>query len=283
MSMLAGLEKRVEEDFIGMTSREEFSMKFVKFNEGDGVGWLTICRSEVLNALNKDVLEELESIINKLKSSVSLRVLVITGDGKKAFVAGADIASMQSMTAKDALEFAAIGQSVLNKIDKFPKPVIAAVNGFALGGGCELALACDFIVASENAKFGQPEVKLGIIPGFGGTQRLPREIGMRKAKELIFSGRMIDAQEAFRIGLVNKVVPSDSLQSEVNAIAKEISLQGPFAVSISKKAINDGVNTDLESALLIERQSFALCFDTNDQKEGCSAFVEKRRPNFTGS
>lgn len=272
----------MEEESIGMTSREENSMKFVKYNEEGGIGWLTISRSEVLNALNQDVLNELGSIINKLKGSESLRVLVITGDGKRAFVAGADIESMNSMAAKDALDFASLGHSVFNKIDQFPKPVIAAVNGFALGGGCELALACDFIIASENAKFGQPEVKLGVIPGFGGTQRLGREIGMRRAKELIYSGRIIDAIEAFRIGLVNKVVSIDSLQSEVNAIANEISSQGPFAVSISKKVINEGMNVDLNSALLIERQSFALCFDTKDQKEGCCAFVEKRKPNFTG-
>ena|SRR3990167_3117153 len=282
MLMPGGWAGKVEEDFIDMTNSEEYSMGFVKFVEDQGIGWLTICRSDVLNALNQDVLEELGSILNKLQTEKTLRVLVITGDGTKAFVAGADIAAMKSMTPNKALEFATLGQTVFSKIDHFPAPVIAAVNGFALGGGLELALACDFIVASENARFGQPEVKLGLIPGFGGTQRLMREIGMRKAKELIFSGRMIDAKEALRIGLVNRVVSPESFQSTVNEIAKEISSQGPFAVSIAKKTMNDGLNTDLESALLIERQSFALCFDTHDQKEGCSAFIEKRRSTFTG-
>lgn len=268
-----------------MTSREKYSMNFVRFSEDEGIGWLTICRSDVLNALNQDVLEELGSILNKLQSDNTLRVLVITGDGTKAFVAGADIAAMKSMTPKEALEFATLGQTVFLKIDHFPRPVIAAVNGFALGGGLELALACDFIIASENARFGQPEVKLGIIPGFGGTQRLMREIGMRKAKELIFSGRMIDAKEALRIGLVNRVLPitgAESFHPGVNEIAKEIYNQGPFAVSAAKRVMNEGMNTDLESALLIERQSFALCFDTDDQKEGCGAFIEKRKAVFTG-
>ena len=280
--MQVGWVKRVEGDFLNMTSSEKHSMKYIKFSESDGIAWLTISRSDVLNALNREVLEELLDILTKLHNHELLRVLVITGDGMKAFVAGADIAAMKAMSPNEALEFATLGQSVFSLIEQFPCPVIAAVNGFALGGGLELALSCDFIVAAESAKFGQPEVKLGIIPGFGGTQRLMREIGMRKAKDLIFSGRMINASEALRIGLVTRVVPADSLQSEVDIIAKEIATQSPAAISTAKRVMNEGVNASIEAGLLMERQSFALCFDTQDQEEGCSAFVEKRKPNFTG-
>lgn len=267
-----------------MISNEFENLKFIKVKEEDdcGIVWLTISRSEVLNALNHELLVELLDTLTQLHNHDTLRVLVITGDGAKAFVAGADIAAMKELTPNEALEFATLGQSVFSLIEQFPRPVIAAVNGFALGGGLELALSCDFIIASDTAKFGQPEVKLGLIPGFGGTQRLMREIGMRKAKDLIFSGRIINAADALRIGLVTKVVSADSLTAEVNKAAKEIAAQSPFAISIAKRAMNEGSDSNIESGLLMERQSFALCFDTQDQVEGCSAFIEKRTPSFTG-
>lgn len=282
--MLDGLVKRVGEEFIDMISNEFEDLKFVKVKEEDesGIVWLTISRSEVLNALNHELLVELLDTLTQLHNSDSLRVLVITGAGEKAFVAGADIAAMKELTPSEALEFATLGQSCFSLIEQFPRPVIASVNGFALGGGLELALSCDFIIASDTAKFGQPEVKLGLIPGFGGTQRLMREIGMRKAKDLIFSGRIINAADALRIGLVTRVVPADSLTSEVNKVAKEIASQSPFAISTAKRTMNEGSDSNLESGLLMERQSFALCFDTQDQVEGCSAFIEKRTPSFTG-
>ena len=257
-------------------------MEHIKYREDNGIGWITISRPEVLNALNQDVLHELIRLLTKLQNHNPLRVLVITGEGMKSFVAGADIAAMKEMSPTEAFEFAGLGQCAFSTIDDFPRPVIAAVNGFALGGGLELALACDFIVASENAQFGQPEVKLGIIPGFGGTQRLMRQIGMRPAKELIFTGKMINAHEALRIGLVNYLVPQDSLISEVTKIASEMATKGPYAITMAKQAMNSGFDADLPAALHIERQAFAMTFDTEDQKEGCAAFLEKRKPNFKG-
>jgi len=209
-------------------------------------------------------------------------IVIITGAGEKAFVAGADIKEMKDMSPLEARNFMHFGQGVFNDIENLPKPTIAAVNGFALGGGCELALSCDMIIASEKAKFGLPEVTLGIHPGFGGTQRLPRLIGSAKAKELIFTGKMIDANEALRIGLVNKVVPPENLMDVAKALAQKILKNGQLAIRLVKSAINAGLNVPLEKGLAYEAVTQGLAFTTEDKNEGLEAFLEKRKPNFKG-
>ncbi|WP_427339326.1 short-chain-enoyl-CoA hydratase [Caloranaerobacter sp. DY30410] len=240
---------------------------------------LTINRPKALNALNSEVLEELSDAVDQIEKDKDIHVVIITGEGK-AFVAGADILEMKDMTSEAARKFAKQGLEVFRKIELMEKVVIAAVNGFALGGGCELAMCCDIRIASEKAKFGQPEVGLGITPGFAGTQRLSRLVGVAKAKELIFTGDMIDANEAEKIGLVNKVVKPDELMNTAIELAKKIASKGQIAVRYSKIAINRGFETDIETGMEIERNLFSLCFATYDQKEGMTAFIEKRKPEF---
>lgn len=240
---------------------------------------LTINRPKALNALNSRVLEELSDAVDQIEKDKDIYVVIITGEGK-AFVAGADILEMKDMTSEAARKFAKQGLEVFRKIELMEKVVIAAVNGFALGGGCELAMCCDIRVASEKAKFGQPEVGLGITPGFAGTQRLSRLVGIAKAKELIFTGDMIDANEAEKIGLVNKVTKHEELMNTAVELAKKIVSKGQIAVRYSKVAINRGVETDIETGMEIERNLFSLCFATDDQKEGMTAFIEKRKPEF---
>lgn len=247
-----------------------------------GIATITINRPKALNALNTETLEELKNVLEVLQNDDGVKVIVMTGAGEKAFVAGADISEMKDMSVFDAKKFAELGQKVFRKIELMKKPVIAAVNGYALGGGCELALACDIRIASRNAKFGQPEVGLGIIPGFGGTQRLPRIVGVSKAKELIYTGDMIDAEEALRIGLISKVVEQDKLLEEAYGIAKKIMSKGLVAVSLAKEAINKSLEVDIDSGMEYEANAFALCFGTQDQKEGMAAFLEKRAPKFEG-
>jgi enoyl-CoA hydratase len=246
------------------------------------VGIITLNRPKALNALNSELLQELSSLLDTIGEDKSVQVVIITGSGEKAFVAGADIAEMQSMSAIEGRNFGKIGQAVFNKMESLPQPVIAAINGFALGGGCELAMACDIRIAAEKAKFGQPEVSLGITPGFGGTQRLPRLIGKGRAKELIYTGDIIDAGEAYRIGLVNKVVALDELMSTAHAMAEKILSRAPVAVQLSKAAINEGLNMDLASGVAYEGEVFGLCFATTDQKEGMTAFLEKKKVTFSG-
>lgn len=241
---------------------------------------LTIERPEKLNALNRRVIAEIESAVAEVRHRHGTHALIVTGAGDKAFVAGADIAEMRDMRLEDARNFARAGHRALDALEALPVPVIAAVNGFALGGGCELALACDFIYASDRAKFGQPEVKLGVIPGFGGTQRLMRRVGVAMAKELIFTGATIDAHEALRIGLVNKVVPHAELLEAARATAKLIAQMGPLAIAEAKKVMRDGEARPLAEANAIEIEGFAGCFETGDQKEGMQAFLERRAPTF---
>jgi len=248
----------------------------------DGIATLTINRPKTLNALNTDMLRELSRAFDELEGNPKVNVAILTGAGK-AFVAGADISEMRDKNAVEGREFGLLGQSVFTKVENLSKPVIAAVNGYALGGGTELALSCDMIYASEKAKFGQPEVGLGVTPGFGGTQRLPRRVGLAMAKELIFTGRIIGAEEALRIGLANKVVPQDSLLEEVKTLAKEIASKGQVSVRLAKAVMNRGMDTDINSALMLEADAFGLCFSTADQKEGMTAFLEKRKPQFRGS
>lgn len=255
--------------------------RFVEVTREDSVATLTINRPDKLNALSREVLSDLRAAIEDIGGDSSLRAAIITGTGK-AFVAGADIAAMKSMTEEEGRAFGALGHGVFDAIQRLRFAVIAAVNGFALGGGCELALACDFIYASSKAKFGQPEVGLGIVPGFGGTQRLPRRVGTAMAKELIVTGRMINADEAFRIGLVNAVVAPEELMARARQTASEIASNGPLAVATAKRLIDQGIHLSLAEAGALEQEAFGACFGSEDQSEGMAAFLEKRGASFKG-
>lgn len=249
------------------------------YKKEGNIGIISINRPKALNALNSMVLTELNQALDIIEEDQETYLLLITGEGK-AFVAGADIAEMRNKTAEEAKKFAKQGMDLFRRIEQLAIPTIALVNGFALGGGCELAMACDIRIASEKAKFGQPEVGLGITPGFGGTQRLPRLVGLAKAKELIFTGDMIDAQQAVNIGLVNKVTTVEKLFDEGMAMAEKIVSKGQVAVRYSKEAINSGMQVDIDTAMNIEANLFGLCFANSDQKEGMDAFIEKRKPQF---
>lgn len=241
---------------------------------------LTVNRPKAMNALNKDTLLDIKAAVEDVVNDEQIKVLIVTGAGDKAFIAGADIAYMQNFNVREAREFAQLGQQIFRMLELIEKPVIAAVNGFALGGGCEFSLACDIRLAAENAVFGQPEVALGVTPGYGGTQRMPRLIGEGRAKELIFSSNNIKADEAWRMGLVNHVYPAAELMTEAKKLAAKIAKQAPIAVGYSKTAINKGMQVDLDTAMGIESDLFGMCFATADQKEGMKAFVEKRKPDF---
>jgi len=246
------------------------------------IGILTINRPKALNALNTETLREIQAALREIENHPEWKALILTGAGEKAFVAGADIAEMRGMNSMEALNFSKLGHLTLRMIQDLDRPVIAAVNGFALGGGTEIALACDFIYASENAKFGLPEATLGVFPGFGGTQRLPRLIGKAKAKELIFTGKMVSAQEAWEMGLVNRVFPLSSLMEETKKVALQIASNGPVAVRLAKVVIDNGFNLELAEACSLESYAFSITFSTEDQKEGMSAFLEKRKPSYKG-
>jgi enoyl-CoA hydratase len=248
----------------------------------DGIAVLKINRPKALNALNSETLNELKAAGTALAANKEVLVIVITGEGDKAFVAGADILEMKDMTALEGMAFSQRGHEAFAIFENMAKPVIAAVNGFALGGGFEVALACDIIYASDKAKVGFPETTLGIFPGFGGTQRTAKLAGLAMTKELIFTGKMINAQQAYDAGLVNKVVPHADLMTEVMALATSIKANGPVSVGLAKALINKSLSLDMESALTMEAKDFGLCFATKDQKEGMTAFVEKRKPTFKG-
>ena len=248
----------------------------------DGIGWLKINRPERLNALNSEAIESLDYFLHIIDQDLTVKVIVITGAGEKAFVAGGDIKEMATMSPMEARAFAQKGQQMITFIEKMNKPVIAAVNGYALGGGFELALACDFIYASEKAKFGLTEVTLGVIPGFGGTQNLARLIGPNKARELIFSGRMIPAQQAKEWGIVNEIFPAEELQAGVMEVARSIARNGTIAVGSAKEAIVHGLNMGKEDGLRYESSLFATLFATQEQKEGMQAFIMKRKAEFNG-
>lgn len=243
---------------------------------------ISINRPEVMNALNIEVREELLGVLDLIESDDRVKVLVITGSGDKAFSAGADLRVFQTMTPLLAKEYLKISKRASSRIENFPKPVIAAVNGYAIGGGLELAMSCDIIISSDNAKFGQGEINVGIIPGAGGTQRLPRLVGIKKAKELIFTGDLIDARSALDIGLVNTVVPRGELMSTVESLVAKIASKSPLILRLAKEALNRSA-AGLKDGLDYESTLFMLCFSSNDQKEGVNAFLEKRRPNFKGS
>ncbi len=258
------------------------SEDLVLLETAEYIGTVTINRPKQMNALNTEVLYKLREVLLECGRREDVKVIIITGAGEKSFVAGADIAEMKEMTPRQGMVFSETGQSVFSLVEQIPKPVIAAVNGYALGGGTEMAIACDIILASEKARFGTPEVNLGVFPGFGGTQRLTRLLGKARAKEIIFSGEMFDATRALAIGLINRVCPPEELMEETMNLARTIMSKGPVALELAKKSIETGYDLDLDKALLVERSLFAQCFDTKDQKEGMAAFIDKRDPDFKG-
>ena len=244
------------------------------------VGIIKINRPAAMNALNTQTIQELDDAVHRLSENPDVRVIVVTGEGK-AFVAGADIAEMKDMTKEQAMDFSRMGQKAFSFLESQEKPVIAAVNGFALGGGCELALACDIRIASEAAKFGQPEVNLGVTPGFAGTQRLLRLVGAAKAKELVYTGEIIDAQTALSLGLANQVVSPDKLMDTVMEMAKRIASKGPMAIKLAKRVIHRGSKSDFDTGSSFEVEGFGECFASGEAKEGMSAFLEKRKPKWS--
>lgn len=254
----------------------------VRWSIEEGVGLIVISRPKALNALDAQTLNELEEAIDALEADPSAGVIVLTGEGEKAFVAGADISTMPSMSPEQARAFSERGSLLFARLEALPKVVIGAINGFALGGGCELALACDFLIASERAIFGQPEVKLGIIAGFGGTQRLARKVPVNVAMDLLVSGRTITAEEALRWGLVSRVVPADQLMATARAAAQEVLSRGPRAVAATKALVQQAHDQDLASGLRAETDAFGEVFKTEDAREGVSAFLAKRAPSFQG-
>ena len=249
-------------------------MEFIKFEKEDYIGIITINRPQALNALNSQVLDELNEVLDSVDSNET-RALILTGEGDKSFVAGADIGEMSTLTKAEGEAFGKKGNDVFRKLETLEIPVIAAINGFALGGGCEISMSCDIRICSENAIFGQPEVGLGITPGFGGTQRLARLVGPGMAKQMIYTGRNIKADEAYKIGLVNAVYPQEELMAAAKKMASGIAMQAPIAVRACKKAINDGLDVDMDQAIVIEEKLFGSCFETEDQKAGMGNFLEK--------
>ena len=251
-------------------------MEFITYEVEGQIGIITINRPKALNALNSAVLDELDKTLDAVDQE-AIRCLLLTGAGEKSCGAGAEIGEMSTLTKAEGEAFGKKGNDVFRKLETFPIPVIAAVNGFALGGGCEISMSCDIRICSENAVFGQPEVGLGITPGFGGTQRLARIVGTGKAKEMIYGARNIKAEEAYRIGLVNNVYPAEELMPAAKKLASTIARNAPIAVRNCKRAINEGIQVDMDQAIVIEEKLFGSCFETCDQKEGMNAFLEKRK------
>ena len=256
-------------------------MNNIKLAVSEGIALVTIDRPKALNALNSETLGELNECLKELEQRKDIRVILLTGGGEKSFVAGADISEMVNATPAEGRAMALLADEAFCRLENMPQVTIAAVNGYALGGGCEIAMACDIRIASENAKFAQPECGLGIIPGFGGTQRLARLVGKGRAKELIFTCDRIDAQEAYRIGLANKVVPKEKLMAACETMARKILSKGSYAVTLAKACVESGMDTDLENGLRMEATTFGMSFATHDKAEGMQAFLEKRPAQFT--
>jgi len=258
------------------------TLENVSYEKKGAIAYVTVNRPKVLNALNAATIRELRTAFEDARDDGAVRGVILTGAGGKAFVAGADITEVARVTAVEGADMTSTGQGLTTLIENLGKPVIAAVNGFALGGGCELAMACTIRLVTEHAKFGQPEVKLGVIPGYGGTQRLPRLVGRGRALQLILSGGMIDAAEAYRIGLANEIVSADGLLARAEAILQQIFSNAPVAVKFALEAVNKGLETSQAEGLVMESSFFAICAATEDKKEGTSAFLEKRAPKFAG-
>lgn len=256
--------------------------RHVIYEKNEGIATITLNRPEALNALSTEVVEEILRAVEDVRTDENIRVVVLTGAGEKAFSAGADIKAMVGMTALKARELSSMGERLCVTLENLEKPVIAAINGCALGGGMEVAMACDLRIASENARMGQTEINIGLIPGWGGTQRLTRLVGMTKAKELVFTGRMIDARTAEQIGLLNMAVPADKFREIVHQLAVDLASKAPVALKVAKALITKGADMSLDAALELEREGFGVIGSTDDLKEGTSAFAEKRKPEFKG-
>ena len=261
---------------------KSMAYQYIIYEKSEGIATITLNRPEALNAFSKEVIEEVLNAIEDVKADENVRVVILTGAGEKAFSAGADIKAMKGMNALKARELSLMGEKLCLALENLEKPVIAAINGYALGGGLEVAMACDIRIASENARMGQTEINIGLIPGWGGTQRLTRLVGATKAKELIFTGKMIDAKTAEQIGLVNMVVPQSNFRETVRQFALELTQKAPVALKIAKALINKGAETSLDVALALEREGFGVVASTEDLQEGVSAFTEKRKPAFKG-
>ena len=264
------------------TALAALALENVLYQKRESVAYITVNRPKVLNALSHQTFVDLRAAFEDARDDAAVRGVILTGAGDKAFIAGADISELSTVTAVEAAQSSNVGQQVLNLVENLGKPVIAAINGFSLGGGCETAMACTIRVASETAKFGQPEVKLGLVPGGGGTQRLPRLVGKGRALQIILSGETISAQEAYRIGLVNEVVPATELMARAEAILKQIFANAPLAVKYSLEAVNKGLETSQSEGQALEAAFFGLCAGTEDKKEGTQAFLQKRAPRFEG-
>jgi enoyl-CoA hydratase/carnithine racemase len=262
--------------------KPENNYKYIIYEKSEGIATITINRPEALNALNKEAIEEMLKVLEDSRIDENIRVVVLTGSGEKAFSTGADIKAMKGTNALKAMETSQIGQKLCLAIENMEKPVIAAINGYALGGGLEVAMACDIRIASENAKMGQTEINIGLIPGWGGTQHLARLIGVTKAKELIFTGKMIDAKTAEQIGLVNMVVPQNNFRETVRQFALELAQKAPVALRVAKALINKGLEINMDAALKLESAGFGVVASTEDLQEGVIAFTEKRKPIFKG-
>jgi enoyl-CoA hydratase len=256
--------------------------KHIIYEKSEGIATITLNRPEALNAFSKEVVDEVLQVLEDVRNDENVRVVVLTGAGEKAFSAGADIKAMKGMNALKARELSLMGEKLCGSLENLEKPVIAAINGYALGGGLEVAMACDFRIAVENARVGQTEVNIGLIPGWGGTQRLTRLIGKTKAKELVFSGKMIDAKTAEQLGILNMVVPADKFREAVRQFALELAQKAPVAIKVAKALINKGADMSLDAALALEREGFGVVASTEDLQEGVSAFTEKRKPVFKG-
>jgi enoyl-CoA hydratase len=279
------LGEKLERAFtIGHKNREHSGMefKYIIYEKSEGVATITLNRPEALNAFSKEVIEEILKALEDVKADESIRVAILTGAGEKAFSAGADIKAMKGMNALKARELSLMGEKLCNALENLEKPVIAAINGYALGGGLEVAMACDIRIASENARMGQTEINIGLIPGWGGTQRLPRLIGKTKAKELIFTGKIIDAKTAEQLGIVNMVISADKFKEAVHQFALELASKAPVALKVAKALINKGSEISLDAAIALEREGFGVVASTEDLQEGVSAFIEKRKPMFKG-
>ena len=257
-------------------------LKHILYEKSEGIATITLNRPEALNAFSKDVIEEILQALEDVRADETVRVVILTGAGEKAFSAGADIKTMAGMTALKARELSLMGEKLCSALENLEKPVIAALNGYALGGGLEVAMACDLRVASDTARMGQTEINIGLIPGWGGTQRLTRLIGKTKAKELVLTGKMIDAKTAEQLGILNMVVPAEKLRDETRKLALELASKAPVAVKVAKALIDKGSDISLDSALALEREGFGVVASTDDLKEGVAAFVEKRKPKFKG-
>lgn len=256
--------------------------KYIIYEKSEGIATITLNRPEALNAWSKELAKEFLSAMDDAQKDENVKVVIITGAGEKAFSAGADIKAMKGMTALKARELSQMGYEICNAIESIEKPVIAAINGYALGGGMEVSMACDFRIASEKARMGQTEINIGLIPGWGGTQRLTRLVGKAKAKELVFTGKIIDANTALQLGLVNKVVPAEEFMTAVKQFAKELAGKAPVALKVAKSLIDVGADIDLKAALALEREGFGVVASSEDLQEGVSAFIEKRKPVWKG-